>query len=302
MDQTGNLIFAEKPKLRQPYMVCGISGWVDGGEAATGSVRYLVRKLEAIPFADMPIAKFHVFQMPGQVSLGPSIKIEDGILKEHRLPENRFFYWVNPRSDHDLILFLGTEPNMNWEEYAGSVLDVAQEFGVARMYRLGGMLDNSPYTREPRTHCICSSAELKDEMDKYGVQYMSYAGPATFGTTLLYVCQTRGMEMASMTVGATCYPEFNIVISYDPKAIRALMRRLNHLLGLSLDLSDLDKEVGNLQDKLASVARHNAQFAAYIKQLEKDFVELKYEEPLDISAEEAVQITQELLNEEKEGQ
>ena len=25
--------------------------------------------------------------------------------------------------------------------------------------------------------------------------------------------------MASMTVGATCYPEFNIVISYDPKAI-----------------------------------------------------------------------------------
>ena len=72
------------------------------------------------------------------------------------------------------------------------------------------------------------------------------------------------------------------------------MRRLHHLLGLNLDLSDLDKEVGNLQHGLASVARHNAQFAAYIKQLEKDFVEVKYEEPLDISAEEAVQIAQEL--------
>ena len=299
---SGNVVFAEKPRLRQPYMVCGMGGWLDGGEAATGSVRYLIRKLEAIVFADMPIAKFQVFQVPGQVSLGPSIEIEDGIIKDYRLPENRFFYWVNPRSDHDLILFLGTEPNMNWEEYAGSILDVAQEFGVATIYRLGGMLDNSPYMREPRTYCICSSPELKDEMDKYGVQYMSYAGPATFGTTLLHLCQTRGMEMASMTVGATCYPEFNIVISYDPKAIRALMRRLNHLLGLSLDLSDLDKEVWNLQDKLASVARHNAQFAAYIKQLEKDFVEVKYEEPLDISAEEAVQLAQELLKGEKEGQ
>jgi len=31
MDQKGNAIFVEKPKLRQPYMVCGISGRVDGG-------------------------------------------------------------------------------------------------------------------------------------------------------------------------------------------------------------------------------------------------------------------------------
>lgn len=74
------------------------------------------------------------------------------------------------------------------------------------------------------------------------------------------------------------------------------------MLGLNLDLSDLDKEVWNLQGKLASVARKNVQFAAYIKQLEKDFAEVKYEEPLDISAEEAVQIVQELLHEEKKGQ
>jgi len=302
MDQQGNVIFVEKPKLRQPYMICGISGRVDGGEAATGSVSYLIRRLKAITFAEMPIAKFHVFHVPGQVSLGPHITIEDGILKEHRFPQNQFFYWVNPRADHDLILFLGTEPNLNWEEYAGAILDVAQEFGVARIYRLGGMLDNSPYMREPHIYCICSSPELKDDMDKYEVQYMSYEGPATFGTTLLYVCQNRGMQMVSMTAGATYYPEFNIVISYNPKAIRALVRRLNHLIGLNLDLSDLDKEVDHLQGKLASLARQNASFAAYIKQLEKDFVEVKYEEPLDMSAGEAVEIAEELLKQEKEGQ
>jgi len=278
MDQQGNVIFLEKPKLRRPYMVFGINGRVDGGEAATGSVSYLIRRLKASTFAEMPIAKFHVFHVPGQISLGPRITIEDGILKEHRFP------------------------NLNWEEYAGAILDVAQEFGVARMYRLGGMLDNSPYMREPHIYCICSSPELKDDMDKYEVQYMSYEGPATFGTTLLYVCQNRGMQMASMTAGATYYPEFNIVISYNPKAIRALVRRLNHLLGLNLDLSDLDKEVDHLQGKLASLARQNASFAAYIKQLEKDFVEVKYEEPLDISADEAVEIAEELLKQEKEGQ
>jgi len=299
---SGNVVFAEKPRLRQPYMVCGMGGWVDGGETATGGVEYLIQKLEAITFAAMPIAKFQVFRVPGQVSIGPSIKIEDGIIKDYRLPENRFFYWVNPSSDHDLILFLGTEPNMNWKEYAGAILDVAQEFTVARVYLLGGLLDNSPYTREPGVMCICSSPELKEEMQKYSVEFANYEGPGSFGTALLHACQTRGLQMAGLIARATFYPEFNIVIPHNPKAIRALVRRLNRLLDVNLDLSDLDKEVENLQDKLASVARHNAQFAAYIKQLEKDSVEVNYEEPLDISAEEAVQLAQELLKEEKKGQ
>ena len=82
---SGNVVFAEKPKLRQPYMVCGISGWVDGGEAATGSVRYLIRKLEARTLTEMPIAKFHVFQVPGQLSFRPNVRIEDGLLQEHLL-------------------------------------------------------------------------------------------------------------------------------------------------------------------------------------------------------------------------
>jgi len=299
---SGNVVFAENPKLRQPYMVCGMGGWLDGGEAATGSVRYLIRKLEAIVFADMPIAKFHVFQVPGQVSLGPSITIEDGILKEHRLPENQFFYWVNPTSEHDLILFLGTEPNMNWDEYAGAILDVAQEFAVARVYLLGGLLEDNPYTREPGVMCICSSPELQEEMDKYGVQFVSYEGPGSFGTALLHACQNRGLQMAGLIARATYYPAFNIAIPYNPKAIRALVRRLNRLLDVNLGLSDLDREVEDWEGKLTLFGRHNAQFAAYIKQLEKDFVEVKYEEPLDISAEEAVQLAQELLKGEKEAQ
>jgi len=84
MDRRRNVIMVEKPRLRHPYMVCGISGWVDGGEAATGSIRYLMKKLKAQRFAEIPIDRFHIFQAPGQLSLRPHIKLEDGILKEHR--------------------------------------------------------------------------------------------------------------------------------------------------------------------------------------------------------------------------
>ena len=35
MDQPEDVTFTEKPRLRRPAMVCGISGWVDGGEAVS---------------------------------------------------------------------------------------------------------------------------------------------------------------------------------------------------------------------------------------------------------------------------
>jgi len=296
----GNVIITGKPKLRHPYLVCGIGGWVDGGEAATGSTRYLVRKLGAKRFAEIPIARFQIFQVPGQLSLRPQIKIEDGLLKEHRFPQNQFFYWLNPNADNDLILFLGTEPNLNWEEYAEAILSVVEEFAVARIYLLGGVLDKTPHTKEPAVSCACSSEQLKKEMQKYGMPFSNYEGPGRFGTTLLYICQQKQVPMVSITARATYYPEFNIVIPRNPKSIRAVVRRLNSLLHLNLDISDLEREVEEFEAKLGFMASHNPEFQTYIDELEKDYIEVKYEEPLDISANEAVQLAEEFLKEKRE--
>lgn len=297
MDRRENLIITEKPTLRHPYMVCGINGWVDGGGAATGSVRYLVRNLGAKRFAEIPIDKFHIFQIPGQLSLRPYVRMEDGILKGHRFPQNRFFYFVNPSADNDLIFFRGTEPNLNWKEYADAILDVAEEFAVSRIYLLGGVLDKTPHTREPSISCSCSSEQLKEEMQKYNVRFSNYEGPGSFATTLLYTCQQKQVEMVSMTTRATYYPEFNIVIPRNPKAIRALLKRLNTMLHLDLDFSDLDKDTEEFEEKLGFMASHNPEFRTYLEELEKDFVEARYEEPLNISASEAVRIAEEILKE-----
>ena len=295
MDERENVVFTEKPSLRRPGMVCGISGWVDGGRAATGTVEYLVGKVSATEFARIPIDRFHVYQVPGEVTSRPHIKIEDGVVKEHSFPTNQCYYWINPSSDSDLILFLGTEPNLHWEEYAEAVLHVVREFNVSRLYLLGGVLDKTPHTREPNVSCACSSADLKGEMLKYGVRFTSYEGPGRFGTTLLYICQQQGIEMVSLTSRATYYPEFSIVISHNPKTIRAMARRLNGMLQLGLDMSDLDAEVSEFEGRLGAMARRSAEFQTYLDKLEKDYVELRYEEPLELSGDEAVRIAEDLL-------
>ncbi len=295
-----NVIIAEKPELRHPYMVCGIGGWVDGGEAATGSIKYLVGKLGAKRFAEIPIARFHIFQLPGQLSLRPDIKIKDGVLTEHRFPQNQFFYSVNPDADNDLILFLGTEPNLNWEEYANAILGMAEEFGVTRIYLLGGVLDKTPHTRDPGVSCACSSDQLKEEMRKYNIQFSNYQGPGSFSTTLLRLCQDRRGQMVSLTTRATYYPEYDIVIPHNPKAIRAVISRLNHLLCLNLDISDLDKQAEEFEVKLNFMASQNPAFQAYIEELEKDFIEVAYQEPLEMSPDEGVRLAEEFLRGKRE--
>ena len=295
MEEHQNLTILERPQLRRPVMICGIGGWVDGGEAATGSVRYLLRKLKAKEFANIPLDHFHVYQMPGEISSRPHVKLEDGILKVHRFPRNRFFYWTDPVADNDLILFNGTEPNMHWEEYAEAILKVAKEFDVSRLYLLGGVLDTTPHTREPNVSCSFSLPELMAEMSGYGVRFNSYEGPGRFGTTLLYICQQRQIEMVSLTVRTTYYPENSIIIPRNPKAIRALVRRLRKMVGLDFSISDLDGETEKFEQKLAAMAKHNPEFRDYVESLENDYSELGYEEPLDLSGDEAIHIAEELL-------
>jgi hypothetical protein len=48
------------------------------------------------------------------------------------------------------------------------------------------------------------------------------------------------------------------------------------------------------------MASHNPEFRAYVEELEKEFIEVKYQAPLDISANEAVQLAEELLREKGE--
>jgi len=300
MARQSTVLFMEKPELRQPYLVCGINGWVDGGEAATGTTRYLIQKLGARKFAEMPLDRYHVFQVPGQLSLRPEIKILNGLLKKHVMPKNEFFYWVNPRSEHDLIFYLGTEPNTNWEEYAGNILDLAADFGVARIYVLGGVLDKTPHTREASVSCACSSRELRQEMMKYAMQSSNYEGPGSFSITMLHLSQQRKMPFVSIIARATYYPEFNIVIPRNPKAIKALVLRLDSLLHLNLDISDLDQEADELEVKLNFMASHNREFQTYIEELEKEYSEVKYEAPLDITGNEAVQLAEDFLKETRE--
>ena len=157
---------SKKPNLRNPRLLLGLSGWMDGGNVSTGTVKCLVEKLEAYRFAEISPESFYIYSFPGMMEVTalfrPHTKIKNGLIKSFEVPKNEFFCAEN----EDLILFLGKEPNLHWAEFAECIFLLCKEFGIKMIYFIGSVSGLVPHTREPRLFCSASDTHIQGDNPK----------------------------------------------------------------------------------------------------------------------------------------
>jgi proteasome assembly chaperone (PAC2) family protein len=292
--------FDSKPALRSPYIVCGLNGSFNGGNVSVAGVNFFINQFNGVKFAEMPASRYHIYQIPGIESLRPVFKMQEGLIVESHLPKNQFYYATNTGSEHDLILFLGNEPSLNWEEYSDTVVNLACDFGATRLYAFCAILDMTPYTREPKISCTCTDAKVKEEMEKYSVMFSNREGPASFNQMLLYACKKKGLEGVNFTVRVPCYPEHNVFLGYSPKSTKAVLVRLKDIMHIDMNFDELDSAINEVEGKLNFVRQQNPQFNTFIEELENNYVEMPYEESLGISPSDAVRLAEEFLENNKD--
>jgi proteasome assembly chaperone (PAC2) family protein len=300
MGSLDNVKFHSKPALRKPYIICGLNGSFNAGNVSVGGVNYFINQFHGVEFAEMPASRYHIYQIAGSESLRPVFKMQDGLIVESLLPVNQFYYATNPGSEHDLILFLGYEPSLNWEEYAETIVDLACDFGAARLYTFCGLLDRVPYTREPLISCTCTDIKVKQEMEKYHVTYSNREGMASFGQMLIYACKEKGVEGVNFTVRVPCYPEFNVLLGDSPRSLKAVLVRLKDMIHFDMNFDELDSMIKEMEGKLNFVRQQNPNFNTFIEELEKRYIEMPYQESLDISPSDAVRLAEEFLKKNKD--
>ena len=231
---SGKLSIYKEPKLRDPRLLLGFSGWMDGGDVSTGTIKCLIDKLDAKRFAQIEPNGFYIYSFPGSMEVTalfrPHTKIKDGLIKTYEIPTNTFFY----SEGSDLILFLGREPNLQWDEFAECIFSVCAEFGVKMIYFIGSVAGLVPHTREPRLFCSVSGAELRETFQHYGVKFTNYEGPASIVTHLTASCGKRDLSMVNLIATIPAY-----VQGINPKCIEAVTRRLAGMLGLEIEFDDL---------------------------------------------------------------
>jgi proteasome assembly chaperone (PAC2) family protein len=254
--------FNKLPELRQPDMLIALSGWSDAAKVATGSVLYLARTLDASGFAQIEGDQFYDFS-----NSRPEVTIDGGLIKLLQLPVNSLLYWKNDKTDHDLILFHGIEPNFHWQKFVDTMLELAGSLGVRRIYALGGLYDNTPHTMEPRISGVVNKDDLLAVLKKHNIESINYQGPSSIHSFILTNCAQKEIEAISLWGHAPFY----VRVETNPMVCLGLIRKLAELLEIEVDLTELIKAGEYLEDMLNRLLSDNEELQQYIKKLEEQY-------------------------------
>jgi proteasome assembly chaperone (PAC2) family protein len=185
-----------------------------------------------------------------------------GLIEAFEFPSNSFF----ADEENDLILFLGKEPNLLWEEYADCIYSLCDQLNVSMVYYIGSVSSLVPHTREPKLLCTASCEQLKESFQHYGVNFSNYKGPASIATYLLANCLQMNLSMVNLVATVPAYVQGN-----NPKCIEAITQRLAGMLNLDIDLDDLKLVTEDFEKKLTHLVQQQPELAGNICRLEEDY-------------------------------
>ena len=254
---------SHQPSLSEATLVLAFSGWMDGGDVSTGTVRRLVELTNAERLAEIDPEPFYIYNLPGPMELAalfrPHVEIQDGMIVSHEMPAS-VFYCHEPAN---LVLFIGKEPNMRWREFGKCILDLACQVGVRRILFVGSYGGSVPHTREPRMHVTCSEDRLLPQMQKYGVDPANYEGPGSFVSYLMTQTPAANLEMVSLVAEIPAY-----LHGANPASLEAVTRRLAKILKLPLELDSLRAESTRWELDVSNQVEKDDELAAHIRKLE----------------------------------
>lgn len=260
------LVLEGNPGLKHPRLVIGLDGWMDGGDVSTGTIAHLANAMEARKLGYIRPDDFYIFNIPGSMEVSalfrPHTRIEEGLIVKYDWPTNEFYY----SETHNLILFSGKEPNLRWVEYVDCLLHVAETFGVETIYFIGSVAGMVPHTREPRLSASVSDASLKPELEKFGVRFSNYEGPASIITYLTREAHARGLRLISLVAEIPAY-----IQGLNPKCIESVIRRLSAMLGIEVQLNELRQVSDEFEAKVTKAISSRKDLPKLINKLEEDY-------------------------------
>jgi predicted ATP-grasp superfamily ATP-dependent carboligase len=254
------------PHMTDASMLLAFTGWMDGGEVSTGTVRNLLANLNSEEIAELDPEPFYIYNFPGSMEVAalfrPEVKYTDGLIAHFDMPENRFYC----DCARNIGLFLGKEPNLRWRDFGDCVFDVAVRTGVKRMFFVGSFGGSVPHTREPRLFASVSREELKPKLKNFGVRFTDYEGPASFSTYLMTRAAEHGIDMVSLAAEIPAYLQ-----GANPLSIEAVTRRLNNILGLHVDLAPMRLASDEWEATISGMVAEDKKLANQIRKLEEEY-------------------------------
>ncbi len=243
--------------LRAPALVCAFRGWNDAADAASSALSFVGESFDAQRFATIDPEEFYDFQ-----ATRPRIKMADGQTRAIEWPAVELYEVRIPRAPRDLILLGGSEPSFRWRGFTTLIIELVEAIGVQLVVTLGALLADVPHTRPIAVTGLASDPVL---VQRLGLTQSTYEGPTGIVGVLHGACQAAGLPSASLWAAVPHY----IAASPNPKAALALVRKLEGLVGVVIDASDLEQAASDYERQVNAAVQSDPDVQAFVERLEQ---------------------------------
>ena len=287
--------FTDKPEAN--YLIAGWRRqWSNGGRISSGLPRYLIDKNGGRQVGQMTEyvnRMCYPFQVAGtHDAFRPAAAFHEGLPSSAMTRQNAFY-----EIGSGLMVFLGEEPWYRLDIYAEAFFTAVKDLGIRQTVAVEGVNGPAPPDLERRITCVYSRPEMREQLERYGVQFSSYGsrgrqGP-TIGMALVSLAhfEYSDVEMFRMGAMAPMYPFMTnnnnqLGITQDHRAYYDILRRLRSLFDIEMDLSELqqmgDRESKELLDNLERLGSTNNEAKQIIDQVRLDYQYTPFVEPVDL--------------------
>src|SRR5436190_9353290 len=252
-----HLLRTATPSLREPVVVAAFEGWNDAGEAATFAAKFLAERWNAEEFATIDPEEFFDF-----TSTRPQVELDDDNLREIIWPKTTLSAASVPDSDLDVIIVVGTEPQLKWRTFCAEIVSAAREHGARLVVSLGALLAEVPHSRPVS---IVGTAYEPELVRKMGLTQSTYQGPTGIVGVLHDAFRGAGVPSASFWAAVPTY----VPSAPSPKAALALVERITELLGAPVATTDLEIASASYERQIDSLVADDEDTAEYVARLEQ---------------------------------
>jgi predicted ATP-grasp superfamily ATP-dependent carboligase len=252
------LVWDRRPDgLRAPALVCAFKGWNDAGDAASAAVQFLGASHNATRFAQIDPEDFYDFQ-----ATRPRIKLDETGTRELSWPNVEIYEARVPLAPRDLVLLTGPEPSMRWRSFSAAIVELAEALGVQMVVTVGALLADVPHSRPVSITGLTSDEALTGSL---GLNRSNYEGPTGITGVLWQACAEAGLPSASLWAAVPHY----VAAAPNPKAALALVRKLEGLVGVTVDASELEGAASDYERQVSLAVQSDPDVQAFVERLEK---------------------------------
>lgn len=257
----GDLVWIDEPmpELRRPILVLAFSGLFDIAGVATSALNLLSRDRSVRSIARIDPDRFYDFSQ-----VRPIVQIDDVGERFVVWPENEARVLSVRGSAHDLVMLSGVEPHLRWKTFAACLVTLAETIGCETVVTVGGAAERVPHTRVPSVFGSSTNARLAAAL---GLSRPRYEGPTGLLGVLHAQLDRSDIPAISLRVPVPHY----LVNAQHPQSTAALLRHLEHVLGVPTRHADLADEIARWRELHDSAVGSDPAAQAYVRALERDF-------------------------------